>query len=99
MHPAGDEALVFRRVFLRDGQGVDIRPQHNAARRAVCRGRTFDLGIDAGARDAAVLNAELIKLPLDDLLGLEFLFAQLRVPVEPAAKLYHIVVILEHFVI
>ena len=99
VHFARSEALVFRRVFLRNGQGVDIRPQYDAARRTVCRGCAFDLGIDAGARNAAVLDAELVKLPLDDFLGLDFLFGKFRVLMEPAAKGDDIIVIPEHLVI
>ena len=99
VHFAGGEALVFRGVFLRDGQGVDIRPQHDAARCTVCLGRAFNLGIDTGARNALVGYSQFVKFVLDGFLGLDFFPGKLRVLMEPAAEIYNIIVIPEHLVV
>ena len=99
VHFSGGEAFICGGVFLRDRQGVDIGPQHDAALFAPCRGGTFDHGIDAGARNAPVGDPQLVKLLLDGFLGLKLLLRKLRMLMEPAAERDNVVVILEHLVI
>ena len=92
-------ALIVRVILLGDGQGVNVRPEHDAAGLFLALLSPLNLADNARPRDAPMGKAQLVQLPLDGGLGLEFLPRKLRVTVEMAAEFHHIIMILLNLLI